>query len=145
MTPCHPVEDPLRPLHIGKCHRKRARTSAGTFGSTVRPKVLSETPPQILGILHPFVVLVADTAALGVYLRRVCADDARDCVPRLPRQGPRPRHLLPRDGGGRAAADGGGPSPRDDKVILLPSCKFTLVIIHTKYTGARQNVFNVYA
>jgi hypothetical protein len=35
--PLHPIEDPLDPLHIGKCHSKRTRTSARTFGSAVRP------------------------------------------------------------------------------------------------------------
>jgi hypothetical protein len=37
-VPRDPVEDPLDPLQIGERQdRKRARTSAGTFGSIVRP------------------------------------------------------------------------------------------------------------
>jgi hypothetical protein len=46
---CTPSRTPWALCRQGKCHRKRARASARTFGSTVRPTalLLTELSPQV--------------------------------------------------------------------------------------------------
>jgi hypothetical protein len=46
MTPSHPVEDPLYPLHRESAIGTSARTFWG-IGSAVRPAALSELSPQV--------------------------------------------------------------------------------------------------